>query len=227
MKRWTKEELEKAINAHSSGMLMKEIANLLDREFRSVETKLNKLGYKQNKKIVKMTYTCLYCGKEFEGFIKDTRKFCSHSCSSKYYNPIKRKKEYTCLNCKKELKSKQYKYCSLKCQNELKRKNIFKKIENGNTSLYVKNYKKYLIHKYGEKCMKCGWNEINKFTGNVPIQLEHKDGNSENNSLENLELLCPNCHSLTSTYGALNIGNGRQKRKEYRRKKINNNEPYG
>ena len=62
--------------------------------------------------------------------------------------------------------------------------------------------------------MECGWCEINKYSGNVPIELEHIDGNSENNSLENLKLLCPNCHSLTPTYKALNTGNGRHSRRK-------------
>jgi hypothetical protein len=34
-----------------------------------------------------------------------------------------------------------------------------------------------------------------------------------NNKEENLILLCPNCHSLTSTFGSLNIGNGRKYRR--------------
>ena len=89
---------------------------------------------------------------------------------------------------------------------------IFEKIENGDTSLYERNYKKYLINKYGEKCMECGWCERNKKTGKIPIQLEHIDGHSENNRLDNLKLLCPNCHSLTETFGALNKGNGRKNR---------------
>ena len=71
-----------------------------------------------------------------------------------------------------------------------------------------------LVKNNGEKCMKCGWCEKNPITNKVPIELEHKDGNSENNNLDNLELLCPNCHSLTSTYKALNKGNGRHKRRE-------------
>lgn len=33
------------------------------------------------------------------------------------------------------------------------------------------------------------------------LQLEHIDGNHKNNTLSNLTLLCPNCHSQTSTYG--------------------------
>jgi 5-methylcytosine-specific restriction endonuclease McrA len=60
--------------------------------------------------------------------------------------------------------------------------------------------------------MECDWNKVNETTGKVPIQLEHIDGHSENNTLSNLKLLCPNCHSLTSTFGALNKGNGRKKR---------------
>lgn len=32
------------------------------------------------------------------------------------------------------------------------------------------------------------------------LQLEHKNGDRCDNRLENLELLCPNCHSQTKTY---------------------------
>ena len=34
----------------------------------------------------------------------------------------------------------------------------------------------------------------------IPLELHHKDGDRTNNTLENLELLCPNCHSLTDNY---------------------------
>jgi 5-methylcytosine-specific restriction endonuclease McrA len=67
--------------------------------------------------------------------------------------------------------------------------------------------------------MDCGWCEINPITNKVPIQLEHIDGNSENNSLDNLKILCPNCHSLTPTFGALNKGNGRELRRIKRQEK--------
>ena len=67
--------------------------------------------------------------------------------------------------------------------------------------------------------MKCEWNEIHPITGNVPVQIEHIDGNSDNNSLENLKLLCPNCHSLTPTYGALNKTNkGRESKRNITRR---------
>lgn len=34
----------------------------------------------------------------------------------------------------------------------------------------------------------------------LTLHLEHKDGNHRNNKIDNLEILCPNCHSQTSTY---------------------------
>ncbi len=42
--------------------------------------------------------------------------------------------------------------------------------------------------------------------------MNHIDGNSENNKEKNLELLCPNCHSLTPNFKGLNKGNGRHSR---------------
>jgi 5-methylcytosine-specific restriction endonuclease McrA len=46
------------------------------------------------------------------------------------------------------------------------------------------------------------------------LELEHKDGNSDNNIEDNLELLCPNCHSQSPTYKAKNVGNGRHYRRQ-------------
>ncbi len=158
---------------------------------------------------------CLNCDCE----INVENKFCSSSCSAIYNNKHKVKKKYGfCLNCNSELKRKGQKYCSNKCQGVYTNKKNFQEIENGNLNYHEETFKRYLIHKYGAKCMECGWDKINPYTKKVPIQIEHKDGNSENNDLKNLKLLCPNCHSLTSTYGALNKGNGRKKRQEKRKK---------
>jgi 5-methylcytosine-specific restriction endonuclease McrA len=45
------------------------------------------------------------------------------------------------------------------------------------------------------------------------MELEHIDGNSENNSLDNLSIICPNCHSQTPTYKGANKGKGRHYRR--------------
>jgi hypothetical protein len=127
-------------------------------------------------------------------------------------------KEKFCLSCGKLIPNRNT-YCNNKCQGDYKRKIDFEKIENGDDTFYFERYKSYLIFNHGNKCMKCGWDERHPITGNVPIQLEHIDGNSDNNKLNNLLLLCPNCHSLTPTFGALNKGNGRENRRLKRNEK--------
>ncbi|UDY22983.1 HNH endonuclease signature motif containing protein [Nocardioides sp. Kera G14] len=53
------------------------------------------------------------------------------------------------------------------------------------------------------KCNRCG---LTEWLGRpIALELEHRDGNPDNNALENLELLCPNCHAQTSTYRGRNI----------------------
>jgi hypothetical protein len=38
----------------------------------------------------------------------------------------------------------------------------------------------------------------------IPLELDHIDGIRDNNQIENLRVLCPNCHALTPTYRARN-----------------------
>lgn len=78
------------------------------------------------------------------------------------------------------------------------------------TSIYdLRHLRAFLIDKYGA-CWQCGWDKRNPKTRLLPLELEHKDGDCENNRKSNLELLCPNCHSLTPTYRSLNWGNSKR-----------------
>jgi hypothetical protein len=136
------------------------------------------------------------------------------------YSKKKRKENYHnkkskfCLDCGGLTTNK---FCNSSCQNSFYRKEKFKLLLEGKidaTEGTIRRWwKKYLIHLHGAKCMKCNWDKVHPVTGNVPIELNHIDGNSKNNSLINLELICPNCHSLTSNYKSLNIGNGRVTRR--------------
>ena len=107
-------------------------------------------------------------------------------------------------------KSPNAKFCSKKCFSKNKWNNTKNKIETGGSVSEV-TLKKYLVEKLGNICQnkKCGWDWSKKCI----IEIEHIDGNSNNNKLSNVTLLCPNCHSLTSTYKGKNKGFGRYKRK--------------
>ena len=129
-----------------------------------------------------------------------------------------------CLNCKELLvERKQTKYCSTECQLEYQYKQYIERWKNGledgmrGKSWTSNHIRRYLLEKYNYKCSKCSWSRINSTTQKSPLELDHIDGNYKNNEEKNLTILCPNCHSLTPTYRALNIGNGR----EYRYKTLN------
>lgn len=223
--RWVENEIKLASELHKEGKRFEEIATQLNRSTRGVKEKLQNLGMYQNKIITKEITICLNCGNEIFDLKSSKRKFCSQKCNAIYNNQKYPKKKrirnrlYNCICCRKKLNDTQFKYCSKKCESEYQKQLIWKKIDDGETTLPSRYYKQYLIEKFEEKCMKCGWNEINPSSGKIPIQLEHKDGNAENNSLDNLELLCPNCHSLTPTYMGLNRGHGRERRRQLRQQK--------
>lgn len=64
------------------------------------------------------------------------------------------------------------------------------------------NRRRRVFEEQMQCCNKCG---ISTWRG-VPItlELEHIDGNNQNNTRKNLEGLCPNCHSITPTWRGRN-----------------------
>jgi hypothetical protein len=58
-------------------------------------------------------------------------------------------------------------------------------------------------------CELCGW-AVRASDGRIPVELDHINGNRADNRLENLRVLCPNCHSLQPTHRGLNL-KGRQR----------------
>lgn len=68
--------------------------------------------------------------------------------------------------------------------------------------LIKEGYKKYL-------CEGCG---ISEWMGaRIGLELDHIDGDNSNHVLENLRLLCPNCHSQTETYRSKKLKFNREK----------------
>lgn len=58
--------------------------------------------------------------------------------------------------------------------------------------------KPHLIKKRGNICECCELKRWNKMT--IKLEIHHIDGDRTNNSYGNLQLLCPNCHSMTDTW---------------------------
>jgi len=63
-------------------------------------------------------------------------------------------------------------------------------------------------------CDECGIGEWNGIK--LALELHHKDGNRFNNDFDNLQILCPNCHSITPNFR----GRKNKKEKEIKKKKI-------
>src|SRR5579859_5516990 len=119
-----------------------------------------------------------------------------------------------CLNCGERLDRRAKRYCTVRCQQAHAQRRYVEAWLAGSVSGvgswstisdYVRNY---LIRR-DRGCVVCGWAERNPTTGRIPLHVDHIDGDWRNNRPENLRLLCPNCHALTLTYGALNRGRGR------------------
>lgn len=69
-----------------------------------------------------------------------------------------------------------------------------------------------------QKCEICG---VSEWQGVIlPLELHHKDGNHFNNELSNLQILCPNCHSIQGNNSGANRGRYTQKKENVKQNKI-------
>lgn len=100
--------------------------------------------------------------------------------------------------------------CSIKLRTDLKIQNwLDRKWSGGTEFLLSKTVRNYLLKKENFKCSKCGFNKTHPADNATILEINHIDGNGSNHSPTNLEVLCPNCHTLTTTFRGRNQGSGR------------------
>lgn len=146
-----------------------------------------KCGWEWQNKNDRVDVTCVICSKKFDVVKnrKDTAKYCSRSC---YYKGQigKGLTTYKCQHCNKEFldsASKKRKFCSKSCTKKSSHETFKPSFTTVRKAMITRNL---LV-----KCEKCGWDEYPQILG-----VHHKDRDRNNNSMENLEVLCPNCHSI-------------------------------
>ena len=150
---------------------------------------------------------------------KRSRLYCSDDClknsGTRGGSVAKPRPPCSNPNCSNLCPSRKNKYCGHSCSAEHRSILVRDGWILGGETPGPGTIRKYLKG-IRDECWCCGISEWNDKP--IVLEIEHTDGNADNNNPDNLELLCPNCHSQTDTWKARNRGNGRVLRRERAKK---------
>lgn len=148
------------------------------------------------------TRDCLACRASFNAKTSELKrgnaKFCSRACGHKSAeHQYVHTTNHTCSQCQipfyrrkssdKNSKSGHY-FCSRSCKDTAQKIGGIVDIQPSHYKTGVSSYHKKAIEQLGIECQRCGYHKY-------PIcVVHHKDRNRQNNSIENLEVLCSRCH---------------------------------
>ena len=155
--------------------------------------------------------TCPKCGTEH----KKSGTFCSRQCANSRSftaEAIEKKSKsnldyYSVLSKddrKKFAAKKHLKYDFDAAQKKVQQANRDRSWARPYEEMGHGSLRKRLLHERDHTCEECGVG--NEYNGKpLSLELDHIDGNHSNNKIENLRILCPNCHSQTPTHRSKNI----------------------
>ena len=141
-----------------------------------------RMGWRKGLIFTKITKTCEVCGKPFETVPSSSKQHC---CSPKCMGIRRRKwpREQICMFCKKKFMARRadIRFCSKKCASRKRWHNHIPKIRDCDV---IPRHKM-------KQCARCGFNKYPQI-----LERHHIDRNRSNNAINNLEILCPNCHDI-------------------------------
>ena len=156
-----------------------------------------------------MIRKCKECQNDFEPDMRDVRRgngfFCSIKCSAIFNGRLRKSKQI--LNCvcaycnkafhrntSKQKRSKSGLFFCCRTHKDAAQKiggiSAIQPVHYG-TSKGKHDYRERALEKYGATCNRCGYNK-----NPVAIIVHHKDRNRANAHIDNLEVLCANCHAI-------------------------------
>lgn len=155
----------------------------------------------------------LNCDNEFSTYNVITL-FCSKNCNNEEYKRLNKKvfSNQTCL-CGKTISryAERCSPCFKEWEKQIRIDAWLKGKWNGGSETHLsKTIRLYLLEQSKYSCSSCGFNTMHPLDNKTVLEIDHIDGDGSNHKPNNLQVLCPNCHSLTPTYRNRNSGNGRK-----------------
>lgn len=160
---------------------------------------------------------CEKCGNEFEQdyrkYPKGRARFCSRECAnSRNWSEKDKKKKSESAKNSDRVKNNNKKNIKkfLEAGEKYKQRKEKELLEADYNELKFNRLRKRIVIEQKNKCNNCG---LDTWNGKpITLELEHKDGNHQNNNRENLEALCPNCHSQTEYWRGRNVSDRRKEK---------------
>jgi Zn finger protein HypA/HybF involved in hydrogenase expression len=151
------------------------------------------------------------CGQEGKYILKNNK-----ACCSAHYNTCTatRKRNSDGLKIAYANGKKKNTFTDAHIQTSVinKQNTVTEDIINGGSVYRSNHYLKKIIKERNLLEWSCSECKIEKWNNKeIILELDHINGDAANNNLENLRLLCPNCHSQTGTFRGRSINTGKKK----------------